>query len=475
MECRRIRDVLLHAGEVRAHPQACLERARVLAVRTLKRHTARREGRFAHRGIEHATNLGIARVAARGQDHSATGPDVQYLAPLVDIAVLPVALEQLARLGVASRCMVRPDAEDAARERLFANQLVETAVQHELNALLSRGELERSRKRDAVRYGVGRDEAARVVHLHWRERARALGIGHTGVLGRDRAGLDVGLVAEHEETARTARARQAASAMCAVDPGEADIVVHEELPRRRTVLGPGPDELALIVAVRVLGSEVEDRPVGDVGEEQLDVVVELLGILDGSDGDVTVLVALALHVSLLDRIAAAERDERPAVQHPAAEVEILVDDEHGRAEIARPNRRRQARAAAADDHDIGFVVPGDGLGARRSLRACLVRVEQGRGPDTGRSAGLDEIPPAEAALVAKLRIVSFFVAFFGHVRLPLMTITGYPEELHQVNRGCGCGQCRTCRTCRTSPNLVQREISLNGGYAPTAHETAAPG
>ena len=188
--------------------------------------------------------------------------------------------------------------------------------------------------------------------------------------------------------------------MRAVDPAETHVIVHEELPRRRAVLGPGAYELALVVAVGVLGLDVEDRPVGDVGEEQFDVVVEFLGTLERPDGDIAVLVALAFHVPELDRIAAAERDEGPAVQHPAAEVEVLVDDEHRRAEIACPDRRGQAGAAAARDDDVGFVVPLDLPGARRCLLrpggACLDHC--GRA-ESGRGGRLDEVAPAYAALV----------------------------------------------------------------------------
>src|SRR6185503_18224399 len=113
---------------------------------------------------------------------------------------------ELAGFGMHARRVLRLEADDAARERLLAHEIRELAEQHELHALLARRELERTRERHAVGHGAVRDEAARDVHLHGRERARALAIGDTGVLGRDSAGFDVALVAEYEKTHGAARA-----------------------------------------------------------------------------------------------------------------------------------------------------------------------------------------------------------------------------------------------------------------------------
>src|SRR5690606_21494388 len=126
--------------------------------------------------------------------------DVHDLAPLLNVAFAPVALQQFAGLGMAARRVARLDAEDATVERLLANQLLERAAQHEANAFLARRELERAGERDAVAEGVRPDDAARVVHLHRRERARALRVRPARILGRDRAGPHVVLVAENEET-----------------------------------------------------------------------------------------------------------------------------------------------------------------------------------------------------------------------------------------------------------------------------------
>ncbi len=280
VERRAIRKVLLHPCEVRSDPHCGDQRARVLTAGSLQRNTARRERGFAQRGVEHAANLGIARVTAAGQDHGPAGTDVHGFSPLIDIAVLPEAAQKLARLRVLARRIVGFDSENPAGEGLLAYELVETAVQDELDAFLARRELERPREGHAVAQRVRRGETARVCHLHGCERARALGIGDARILRADRSRLDVGLLAADEETRRAPRARQASAAVRAVDAREPDIVVHQELPRGRAVLGPSAHELPLVVSVRALASAVEDRPVGDVGEQELDAVVELLGILD---------------------------------------------------------------------------------------------------------------------------------------------------------------------------------------------------
>ena len=280
------------------------------------------------------------------------------VARLFDVAVLPEAAHQLTGLRVHARRILGLDADDTARERLLAHEVGEFAEQHELHALLARRELERARQCSAVRDGTLLHEAARDVHLHGCEGARALAVGDAGILGRDRAGLDVGLVAEHQEAHGAARTRHAAAFVRAVDAAEAHVVVHQELARRAAVLGPRAHQLALVVAIRRLAAAVQDRPVRDVGEQQIDAVVELLGRLDGRARDEPFLVALAFLIAELERIAAAQRDERAAVQHAAAEIEVLIDDEHGGAEIAGPDRGREPGAAAAGDDDVEVVIPG---------------------------------------------------------------------------------------------------------------------
>src|SRR5690606_6592823 len=151
--------ILLHSGEVRADLQARDQRAAVLRVRPEQREAARRKQGLAKRRIEHAAKLRIPGVSAAREDHGLARADVNDFPPLVDVAVLPIAFEAPPRLRIEARRVMRLDAQNAARERLLADQLVEVAVQHELNALLARRELERSRERDAVADRTGTYEA----------------------------------------------------------------------------------------------------------------------------------------------------------------------------------------------------------------------------------------------------------------------------------------------------------------------------
>ena len=361
--------------------------------------------------MEHAADLGVTGMTAAREHDAAPRADAHDVAPLVDVAVLPEALHELARLGMLPRRVARLDADDSARRRLRANELVERAVQHELHALLARREFERPRERGAVAERAGPDDAARVVHLHRGEGARALGIGLARVRGRDRAGLHVRLVAEREEADRAARARHAAARVRAVDAREADVVVHEELPRGSAILGPGADETAFVVAVRAIAVTVDDRPVREVLEQDLDAVVELGGFLDRLDLDAPFGVALAVHVAALHGVPRAERDERAAVQHSAADVEGRLDDEHGGAEIARPDRGREPGAACADYDDVVLVVPAV---SRAGLSLRALRTEQRSGPEPG-GRGRDDVSPRDAGVVGVIEIVRVLVCSSRHV------------------------------------------------------------
>ena len=97
-----------------------------------------------------------------------TGPDVHGLPLLIDIAVLPIALQQFARLRVLSRRVVCAESQDSARERLLTYELVKTAVKHELDALFPGRELQRPGEGHTVIYGVGSGKAGTVYHLHRR-------------------------------------------------------------------------------------------------------------------------------------------------------------------------------------------------------------------------------------------------------------------------------------------------------------------
>ena len=151
------------------------------ALASWMRGPAGRERRFAHAGMEHAAYLRITGVTAAGENHAAARPDIHGLAPLVDIAVSPIALQQLAGFRMIARRIARTDTEDAARKGLFPHELFERAVQHEADAFLPRRELERPRERRAVAERVRPDDTPAVVHLHRCKGARALGVGVTRI------------------------------------------------------------------------------------------------------------------------------------------------------------------------------------------------------------------------------------------------------------------------------------------------------
>src|SRR5690606_36662012 len=90
--------VLLHAGEIRTDLETRDQRAAVLRVRPEEREAARRERGLAELRVEHAAHLRIAGVSAAREDHGLPCADMDHVAPLVDVAVLPVTLETLPRL-----------------------------------------------------------------------------------------------------------------------------------------------------------------------------------------------------------------------------------------------------------------------------------------------------------------------------------------------------------------------------------------
>ena len=92
--------------------------AGVLTMGALQGKAACREGGFTQGGVEHAADLRIAPVTAAGKDDGPARPDVHRLPPLIDIAVLPIALQKLAGLRVLPRRIVGPDPQNFTRERL---------------------------------------------------------------------------------------------------------------------------------------------------------------------------------------------------------------------------------------------------------------------------------------------------------------------------------------------------------------------
>src|SRR6266850_1126227 len=125
-------------------------------------------------------------------------------------------------------------------------------------------------------------------------------------------------------------------------------------------------------------------------------------------------VAFACDVPHLEGIPTAKRDLSAAVQHLAARVEVLIDDDHGRAKVPRPNGGGQPGASCPDDHDIRLVGPSNGLDGRHLRQRGSRRRQNGRAY-AGGSSRLDEIPPADGLLALRLSIFGIAVAFLGHV------------------------------------------------------------
>jgi len=202
--------------------------------------------------------------------------------------------------------------------------------------------------------------APSVLHEARSEVARAHA-SDPSVLLRDGPLLDVRRRAFHEEGDCAPGARHPPVAVRAGYPTHTDVISHQKFPGGGAVVGIGPMQIALVVPVRRLGRGVHHRPVGVIPEQEVRILGQLLhGVLSRSS-DESFAVALAGDVSQLKRIPAAQRNLSAAVQHLAAQVEVLIDDDDGRPEIARANGGRQPGAPAADDHHVGLVVPLNGF------------------------------------------------------------------------------------------------------------------
>src|SRR4051812_1326492 len=101
--------------------------------------------------------------------------------------------------------------------------------------------------------------------------------------------------------------------MRAGDAREADVIVHQELPGAVAVVSPRTMHIAVVVAIRGVAADVEDRPVGNIPEQKIGILLQLLRLVQRSDLDEALLVALSGDVSQLARIAAPEGGLAPAV------------------------------------------------------------------------------------------------------------------------------------------------------------------
>ena len=239
-----------------------------------------------------------------------------------------------ADVDVAAAVEVRAgDAEHAPGEGLLAHDARHPVLQQDLHALGPRAALERAHQARAGRVVDGLAEVLRPG--------------------------DHGLPAEGE------RALGRHAVRPRVD--ELHAVLHQEVERLDVVVREGAHHLAVVVArVDVVGPRV--------------LQVHLVGrVLDA--------------VPLLHAGPAAQRHAALADHAVAADVEVLLDDDDRRAEIAGANRRRQARGARAHHDDVGLTVPG------RLLRRRRARRQTGqRGRAHARGAAADERPAADGRL-----------------------------------------------------------------------------
>ena len=126
------------------------------------------------------------------------------------------------------------------------------------------------------------------------------------------------------------------------------------------VVGVGALHLAVVEPVGRHAARIHHRPVSHVDEEAVGIVLKILRLIAGR-GKPHALGVSARAVTLLDRIAAAERHPAAAMGHLAAGVKVLVDDEDRGAEILGADGGDEAGRARAEDNDVGFVVPFDGI------------------------------------------------------------------------------------------------------------------
>ena len=115
---------------------------------------------------------------------------------------------------------------------------------------------------------------------------------------------------------------------------EGDAVVEQELEGRHAFVGERANEIAVVVAA--VAAAVADP----VGENLLGAVLDVELLLQG--------------------VAAAEMDAAAAQHGVAADVEVLLDDDHRGAVVARRHGGGEARGARADDHDIRRKLPFHG-------------------------------------------------------------------------------------------------------------------
>ena len=131
VEGAAVREILLHPRQVRSDPHSRDDPAGILTAGPEQRPAARHERRLPPRRIEHAAELRIGPMASGSDDDRLARPDVQRLRAVLDVAVLPEALETRARLRIESRRIAGSDTQHPSRELLFPDDLVHVTVQDE--------------------------------------------------------------------------------------------------------------------------------------------------------------------------------------------------------------------------------------------------------------------------------------------------------------------------------------------------------
>src|SRR3989442_500344 len=169
MERAGVRDVLLHPCEVRSDPHGGDDAAGVLPPRSQQGPAAGHESRLSECRVEHAAELRIGAMTSGADDDRLASPDVYRLGTIVDVAVLPEALQTSSGLRSEPRRIAGPDTHNAARELLLANNLVHVAVEYEPHTFFTSGKIQAPGKCPAAfARALACDQRSLLPHT-WRE------------------------------------------------------------------------------------------------------------------------------------------------------------------------------------------------------------------------------------------------------------------------------------------------------------------
>jgi hypothetical protein len=116
-----------------------------------------------------------------------------------------------------------------------------------------------------------------------------------------------------------------------------DPVREQEFERRRTVVGEGANDLAVVITVWRKAVGHDDRPIGQVPKQQIGRILDAVFLLIAGAG--------------------AERQVATAGDGMAADVILGLDYDHRRAGFTRHDRGRKARRARSDYDYVGGAVP----------------------------------------------------------------------------------------------------------------------